>query len=484
MRHLNRISFLALGIALLGLSGCGGTGSNNPYVFGGNAAMQWDQTLLTMESKAKLGPPATARALAIVHTAMYDAWACYDAKASGTIAGKTLRRPEAERTDANKVKAISFAAYRALVDLFPAQKADADAKMAFLGFDPTDVAESDTTPSGLGNKVARLLLASRHDDGANQLGNLAAGAYSDYTGYVPTNTPDVVIDPSKWQPLRFANGATPGYIAPHWGNVVPFGMTSGSEFRPPAPPTYGSPTYIAQIQDMLAYTEVIDDEKKVIAEYWADGPGSVLPPGHWMIFGQWVSQRDRHTLDQDIKMFFLLGNAVMDASIACWDAKRFYNTSRPITAIRNLMVGQQVMSFISPASGFGLVDGSAWLPYQSPNFITPPFPEYTSGHSTFSAAGAEILKRFTGSDTFGMSVNIPAGSMSFEPGVPAAPMTLSWGTFTDAADQAGISRLIGGIHFTAGDREGRRCGRLVAEAVWDRGNAFISGTIGRDEPLP
>jgi len=482
MRLTYKVSLCSMALASVLLSGCGGTGTDNPTIFGGNLAVQWDKTLLSVESKAKLGPPATSRAIAIVHTAMYDAWACYDNIASGTMAGKTLRRPAAERTTANKEKASSFAAYRACLDLFPSQKAELDAKMAFLGFDINDTTEDTSLPQGIGNKVARLLIDFRHTDGANQLGDLHAGAYSDYTGYVPVNTATTVNDPAHWQPLTFSNGATPGYIAPHWGNVVPFGMSSGSAFRPSAPPAFGSPTYIAQINDMLAYNDVMDDEKKVIAEYWADGPGSVLPPGHWMLFGQWVSDRDRHTLDQDIKMFFLLGNAVMDAGIACWDAKRTYDTSRPITAIRDLMAGKQVYSFISPVAGFGMVDGSAWLPYQLPTFITPPFPEYTSGHSTFSAAGAEILKRWTGSDTFGYSVTVPAGSMTFEPNLPAAPVTLGWGTFSDAADQAGISRLIGGIHFSAANIEGKACGRKVGEAVWNRGMAFINGTIGRENP--
>jgi hypothetical protein len=108
-------------------------------------------------------------------------------------------------------------------------------------------------------------------------------------------------------------------------------------------------------------------------------------------------------------------------------------------------------------------DGAQWIPYQPSTFPTPPFPEYISGHSTFSAAGAEILKRFTHSDDFGASVTFLPGSSTTEPGLtPRQPVTLSWATFSDAADEAGISRRYGGIHFEAGDLGGRATARLVA----------------------
>lgn len=285
-----------------------------------------------------------------------------------------------------------------------------------------------------------------------------------------------MTDPSKWQQLRFDNGLSPGYIAPHWGNVIPFALSSPSALRPPTPPTFDSPTYLAQTQEIVDLTAHLDDEKKVIAEYWADGPKSVLPPGHWQIFGQIVSQRRGYNLDQDVQLFFLLGNAVMDAGISCWECKRFYNTSRPITAIRALYAGQLVPSFAGPNKGIQMVDGAQWFPYQSRNFITPPFPEYASGHSTFSAASAEILQRFTGSDSFGYSVTVPVGSSNFDPTIPTQPITLSWATFSQAADQAGLSRRYGGIHFAAGDMEARKCGRLVGAAVWDVAQSYINGT--------
>jgi VCPO second helical-bundle domain len=214
----------------------------------------------------------------------------------------------------------------------------------------------------------------------------------------------------------------------------------------------------------------------MIAEYWANGPRTETPPGHWALFGEFVSQRDHHTLDDDVKMFFALSNAIFDASIAAWDSKRAFDSDRPISSIPFLFQGRQIQSWGGPYKGTVWMDGSQWIPYQPSTFPTPPFPEYISGHSTFSAAGAEILKRWTGSDNFGNAVTFPAGSSTVEPGMtPAQPVTLSWATFSAAADEAGISRRYGGIHFLAGDYVGRFIGRLVAQQAWCKAQRYING---------
>ena len=123
-----------------------------------------------------------------------------------------------------------------------------------------------------------------------------------------------------------------------------------------------------------------------------------------------------------------------------------------------------------------MIDGATWFPYQPKWFPTPPFPEYSSGHSTFSAAGAEVLRLFTGSDRFGTSVTFSAGSSRTEPGtVPATDLTLGWGTFSAAADQAGLSRRYGGIHFEQGDVEARHAGRLVAQQAWAKAETYFNG---------
>ena len=146
---------------------------------------------------------------------------------------------------------------------------------------------------------------------------------------------------------------------------------------------------------------------------------------------------------------------------------------RPIQAIPYLFHGQQITAW-RPFLGTETFDGALWIPYQTSTFPTPPFPEYISGHSTFSAAGAQILKLFTHSDKFGDSVTFAAGSSNTERGLtPKQPVTLSWATFTDAADQAGISRRYGGIHFELADLVGRATGRLVADQAWKKAQSFI-----------
>src|SRR2546426_8311058 len=447
-----------------------------------NVTIQWDNAALQAIRVTKPGPPIVARALAIVHTAMYDAWAAYDDRAVGTRLGASLRRPSSERTLASKNEAVSFAAYRALVDLFPAQPPRSSACRAGLGSDPGRGSTAVAPPAGVGNVAAAAVIAFRHVDGANQLGNLHPGAYSDYTGYMPVNDPDHINDPNRWQPLRFSDGhggfVTPGFIAPHWGRVVPFALTSGSQFRPPEVPNlYSFGGYRVQAEQILHYSARLTDTQKAIAEYWADGPNSELPPGHWMLFGQFVSRRDGHTQDQDVKMFFALANAVFDAGIVAWDCKRAYDYARPVTAVHFLFAGKKVRALAGPYRGTRGIDGADWGPYQPGTFVTPPFPEFTSGHSTFSAAGGEILKSVTGSDVFGASTTVHAGSSKVEPGaVPAADVTLSWATFSDAAAQAGISRRYGGIHFVQRGLQGRRSGRRGGAQGGAEAMTYFNGT--------
>jgi hypothetical protein len=441
--------------------------------------VQWNDVLLQSVRLSRLGPPMVARAIGIVHTCGFDAWAAYDDVAVGTRLGGSLRRPAAERTPANKEKAFSYGEYRCLLDLFPNQTDYIRSQMTALGYDPDDASTDATTPQGVGNAAAHAVLDFRHQDGSNQLGDLHPGAYSDYTGYQPVNDPDHINDPNRWQPIRFSDGAggfvTPGYIGPHWGNVIPFALTETSHFRPGPPQLWPHGGYVAQAEEIIRLNAHLDDRQKMIAEYWADGPRSELPPGHWTLFAEFVSQRDHHTFDQDVQLFFEVGNAVFDAGIAVWECKRFYDFARPITAIRFLKAGKKILATV-PFQGKQVINGEDWLPYQPPTFITPPFPEYISGHSGFSAAAAEILKRFTGSDDLGASVTLPAGSSRVEPGLtPQTDVTLSWATFSEAADEAGISRRLGGIHLEQGDLLARMLGRQVGGAVWDKARSYIEG---------
>lgn len=147
-----------------------------------------------------------------------------------------------------------------------------------------------------------------------------------------------------------------------------------------------------------------------------------------------------------------------------------------MTAIPYQFQGTQIQSWGGPGKGTVWMDGAQWIPYQPSTFPTPPFPEYISGHSTFSAAGATILCLWTGSNNFGDSVTFAPGSSTIEPGLtPKNQITLAWQTFTDAADEAGISRRYGGIHFKAGDLVGRAVGDLVGLQAWVRAQAYFNG---------
>jgi hypothetical protein len=441
----------------------------------------WNQALLQGVRESRLGPPMVARALAVAHTCAYDAWSAYDRVALATQLGAALRQPPVERTLANKQKAISFATYRAAVDLFPASKQHFDDLMSELGYDPSDTSGA----AGVGITCAEAVIDFRHGDGSNQL-----NGYADTTGYAPVNDPmdlrpdgafdpSTVHDPNRWQPLRYIDRAgsdvTPKFIGPHWLNVKPFAAPPAVSDTGPARYDTQKQAYVDQAQALIDISATLTDEQKVIAEYWADGPRSELPPGHWDLFAQFVARRDRHGADEhgvdlDVKLFFALTNAIFDAGICAWSNKRVWDSVRPITAIRYLFSNQTIRSWN------GTIQGAEWFPYQPTTFPTPPFAEYSSGHSNFSAAGAEILRLFTGSERFGASVTIPAGSSKIEAGVPAVDVTLSWATFTAAADEAGISRRYGGIHFLQGDLDARMTGRITVQAAWTKAQAYFSGT--------
>ncbi|MGB2628732.1 MAG: vanadium-dependent haloperoxidase [Candidatus Acidiferrum sp.] len=481
-----------------------------------NAVTQWNSVALQGARGAKMGAPVIARALAIVHTCMYDAWAAYDERAVGTQLGGALRRPISERTEANKERAISYAAYRALSDVLPV---DTDSVykplMKELGYDPEDRSTDIETPTGIGNVTCGAVLEFRHHDGANQLGDMeiggeksagvtrrfsgqdvgylkvaATGPYSDWSGYVPMNTPGTVpargpvANPDHWQPLTYTDSTgslvLQKFAGAQWCYVTPFAMTKGEVFRSavePGPALFGSQEYQRQAEELIALSAGLTDEEKMIAEYWSDGPFSEQPPGHWVQFAQFVSARDHHTLDDDVKMFFALSNAMLDASIAAWDAKRAYDSVRPVTAISLLYKGKKIRSWGGPGKGVVEMDGSQWLPYQLPTFPTPPFPEYVSGHSTYSAAAARVLELWTGSDRFGDSVTLAEGSSKIEPGItPAKPVTLKWETFSGAAAEAGMSRRYGGIHFARADVAGQKLGRLVADRAWAKAQTHFNGT--------
>jgi hypothetical protein len=504
MRKLTTVIGLVLVLAL-GL--VAGVGRSQPAraAAGDSVVLAWNQQLLNTFKEARTAPTIAARALAVVHTAIYDAWAAYDPVAVGTRMGGSLRQPTAERTLENKTKAVSFAAYATLVDLFPArqpifrdymERPVADGGLGYA------VNGSDTSTAAMvGGAAAQAVLDFRHRDGANQLGDELGGtpgvAYSDYSGYRPVNTWDKINDPDRWQPLCIplpppgateCTGSIQRFLTPFWAKVTPFALTRPDQFRPPGAYTYlgpdGKPSgkYVDEIDKMTQYSKQLDDTRKTMAEYWEDGPGSVTPPGHWNQFAQWVARRDTNTVDEDARMFFALNGALLDASISAWDGKRNWDSIRPISAVRWLQRGKIIQAWGGPYKGPSYIKGEDWMPYRPPTDPAPPFAEYASGHSTFSGAAAEVLTGFTGRGNFELAVTIAAGSSKVEPrtatqpGVPAKPITLKWTNFRYAAEQAGLSRQYGGIHFEHGDNDAREAGSKVGKNAWAKALAYFNGT--------
>jgi len=466
---------------------------------GDNVVLKWNEQLLATirDNPADTGPTVTARALGVVHTSMYDAWAAYDAVAKGTQLGSSLRRPLEERTLANKEKAISFAAYTTLIDLFPYREPVYAAQMTSLTY--TNFATDDSTAASVGIRAAQANIAYRHGDGTNptlDTGKLENDPSDDRVRYPcsitstpcfysPVNAWNKVNDPWRWQPLcvplpqptATSCSTEQKPLTPHWGKAKAFAAMQPYQYAVPGPPRSSSGTYSTlDIETAISDTSNLDDTKKALAEYWADGPKSEFPPGHTALFAQALSRKRGHSLDTDVKMFFAMGNTMMDASFVSWYQKYKYDFARPITAIRAQKQGKLINTWLGPNNGYGLRPGEQWMPYQALGVVTPAFPEYVSGHSAFTAGGATILSLFTGGDTFGASVTIPAKTSKFETDTPATDVTLSWATFSDASNQAGMSRRYGGIHFKSGDDHGRGIGRQVAQYVWAKARTYINGT--------
>jgi hypothetical protein len=508
-----------------------------------NVVLKWNDELLQAirQNAAATGPTVTARALGVLHTAMYDAWAAYDPTAKGTR--EDGPRQQAVNSEADKSKAISYAAYRVLVDLFPgmAAKGDFDAQMAELQYTPIVLGDYDPanpsvvvkTPEGVGNKAGFAVVNARKKDGSNPTLNPGAKA-DDPTDdtiaypnpactpvvtsdcYTPKNKWNEVKDPEnlwRWQPLCVptlagvnagvpptpadgncgdlaptSNYAIQRPLTPQWGKITPFALSSPLLFDVPGPPKNADGSYSTKdIQTAVDDTADLTDAEKVMAEYWADGPGSEFPPGHMAVFAQALSRKRSHSVDTDVKLFFALGNALLDSSIASWAHKYNYDYWRPITAIRYhpAFKNKTVRSWRGPYNGYESVPGSEWRPYQAPHVVTPGFPEYVSGHSTFSGAGGYVLATFRGTDLFGATVTIMPGTSLFEPkndahpvGTPVNKVVLSWPTFTAASNEAGMSRRYGGIHFKSGDEHGRYLGQMVGRHAYSKAQSYIKGYAG------
>ncbi len=495
--------------------------------------------------------------------------------------------------------------YATVADL-PTAPESLEALMASLCY-RTDVESTEgDSPAAFGNRIAQTVIDYGADDGALEDERYVDHSYRPVNDPMIVDEPGTVMrDPNAWQPLSLGlqlsqNGLPiPGnvqeFIGPHWGFVTPFALEpspTGTPIDPGPPPHLGDPAtdqaFKQAAVDVIRYSSLLDpadgevidispgalgdntlgandgdgyDENPVtgsayelepvlqadfarsIAEYWADGPTSETPPGHWNVLANTVADApgfERRIagagpvvdpLEWDVKTYFALNGALHDAAIAAWGLKGFYDSVRPISMIRymggkgqssdpdgaaydpdGLPLVDGLVDVITTASsapgqrhelladhvgeiaiwawrgppedpetetsGVGWIRAVDWVPYQRPTFVTPSFAGYVSGHSVFSRSGAVVLASITGSPYFpsGMSVwTIPEGRLLHEEG-PTQDITLQWATYFDASDQAGISRLYGGIHIPQDDVEGRKVGEFCGTEAWALAGRYFDGT--------
>lgn len=492
---------------------------------------EWNEIALGSVREGGGGPTKVAWSLMTFHTAVFDAWAAYDPDAVGVHS--RLDDTAGPASEAAKAEAVSYAAFTILSAIYPdAERVEAYREfMTENGFDP-DASPSDPgSPAAIGIAAAQAVLAHRATDRSNYEND-----FEDTSGFEPVNAADpetyqipggTFFNTNFWQPLRVPTGEVTDEdgnpiitddpasfkdqiaITPHWGNVKSFSLIENDMLRPQAPPhlgditryvdatgevTTGDQAYRDQFSVLVDVSANLTDEQKLTAEYWADGPRTEQPPGHWNQIAQDIAKRDEHSLDDDVKMFFALNNAIFDAGVATWETKYVYDYIRPQSAIRDLFFNDAIESFAGPNQGTQTILGSKWIPYQSTTFVTPPFPEYVSGHSTFSRAAAETLIAFTGSNAYYDGVSTSnhdlngdgdldllgefVGLELFFEDYNGPPIPLRWDTLLDAADDAGLSRIFGGIHIQDGDLFGRELGAELAPLAWDQSQAYINGTAG------
>lgn len=345
-------------------SGCGTSLTAPAQAAGPSAVTPWIDLELDAIAAHRLNPPRASRALAHVSTAMY---------AAALVAGQS-------RDDA-----VAGAASTVLAYFHPDEAARIDALAA-------ELADTDSTAFRLGSLIGRLLIARAENDGSDAV----------WTGTPPSG-------PGFWVPTPPAYVYPP--LEPLAGTWRTWNLDSGSQFRPGPPPAYGSSQFLAETNEVYAVSQTLTDEQRRIADYWADGTGTVTPPGHWnVIAADLVSAAGWSTL-RSARLFAALNTAQADAFIACWDAKYAYWSLRPVTAIRRL---------IDPN----------WVSY----IVTPPFPSYVSGHSTTSGAASTVLAAF-----------FPARADELRA----------------MAEEAAVSRLYGGIHYRSDNEVGLALGRRI-----------------------
>lgn len=441
-----------------------------------NVAYKWGEMALkaTANDTERFSPrpTITSRYLGLIFVAVFDAWSRYDDKAIPVYLSGVDRLGSERMTLAEKEKAISYAALRTMNEYYYSDSSMFRSFMTELGYNPDDYSLDPSTAAGIGNLAAKAVIEARMHDGSNQYGEEDGSngePYFNYTGYEPVNSADENVDINRWQPKYFSDGKggyfAPGCLTPYWQLVEPIALKSADQFRPGPPPMVGSEQLEKEVKEVIEMQANLTDEEKALVEFMRDGPASVQQAGHWLLFAQDVSRRDNHTLDEDVKMYFYNQVVAMDAFIASWESKMYYDYARPYALVHEYYQDQVIKAWGGPEEGMTELVGQQWRPYSPETFLCPPFPSYVSGHSTISGACGEALKLWTGSDEFGSEATLVAGAMT-EPDNLGDTVVLKFPTFTEAAEMAGISRVMGGYHIQADNVAGLELGRDVAHEAW------------------
>ncbi len=384
-----------------------------------NVVLDWNDVLLDAIRVDRTSPPRASRAMAVVHVAVFDA-------VNGIVGGFTPYHVTADAPGgASPDAAAVAAAHNVLVALFPVQKAFFDTERVNS---LADIPDGPAKTSGIawGESVAAQILALRANDGSADV----VEAFFPIGGFWWLPTPPAFAAP----------------LLPNWPNVTPWTMSKGSEFRQGAPPSPGSAEYTRAFREVKRLgksdSAFRTADQTQIALFWADGAGTVTPPGHWLLIAQGIALQENLSLLESARLFALVGLTVADAAIVSWDFKYYFNNWRPVTGIQH-------------ADTDGNPDTIADPSWQS-LIATPPFPSYTSGHSTFSGSSARILELFLGTDNVSFSTT--------SDGLPG--VARSFTSFSQAAREAGQSRIYGGIHWQYDNQDGLSSGRALAEHVF------------------
>jgi hypothetical protein len=387
--------------------------------------VDWNQELLGAIAATNMAPPRAARAMAMVHTAQFEAVNSIDRNF------RNYRQYFDCPTGTSKEAAAAQAAAGVMLELFPTRAAQINARLStHLG----GIADGTTKVDGitLGVQAASAMLSHRSTDNSSNSVSFTNGT-----------------QPGQWRTVPASASA----ILPHWGSVRPFVVNSSSQFSSPAVPALTSAAYAT------AYNEVkelgrVDSATRTqyqtdTAYLWRAGGNTVTPPGQWNEVAQQVAAGRNLNIEQSSRMFALLGLAVADAGVTAWETKYTQLFWRPETGIQ-----------------LGDTDGNAQTIGESnwtPLFATPNHPSYTSGHSTFSSAAAAILRNFIGGDSFTFTVTGDGRSRQYT-------------NFTDAMNEAGMSRVYGGIHWQFDNQMGLAAGSALGD--WVFGNALAVPTPG------